>query len=132
MLFTALFLTAGLTAPQDVEPDAVADDRLPLAVLYAGDTQHERAQHWLAFLREHFTRVGSVFLNDLSHEAAASYDVVLIDWRPRLLAKGANPAEREPQGSSLRAWLPVGFTRPVVAIGATGGELGPQHKFEWF
>lgn len=125
MLLAALCLVS-------IQAGTAVDARLPLSVLYAGDPAHERARHWLAFLREHFARAEPILLDNLSDTAAAGFDVVLADWRPRMAAEGTNPVKREPRGSNSRAWLPRGFRRPVVAIGAVGGELGRSHKFDWF
>lgn len=126
MLLAALLAVSAQDAP------AAAESRLPLSVLYAGDPELERARDWSEFLRENFARTKTILLDDLSDAAAAEFDVVVADWRSRGPAKSGNPSDREPQGGDSRAWLPRGFTRPVVAIGAVGGELGRSVKLHWF
>jgi hypothetical protein len=133
-VFTWITSLALVGALQDPTPPAApsakaADSKLPLAVLYAGCPGTEREKNFVAFLRSHFARVESIVLGDVSMDTAAAFDVVVADWKERYkyvdgVAKG--------YAGGISSWsLPQRFTKPVVMVGAVGGEIVPWSKIGW-
>ncbi len=126
-----LIVAAFLSAIPSAVPPRVDDarERIDLAILYAGDVEHERAQDWTAFLRERFRVVDAIGLRSLTQAAASGYDVVVADWRPRYLrSKGGLEWNED---SSPGYVLPDGFDKPVVMVGSVGGQIAPHGKIGW-
>jgi len=101
-----------------------------LSVLYAGCQGSERETRFVAFLREHFTNVGTTTLFALTKESACSFDVVVADWVSRYTYEGGK-AKSYDASSDPNARLSVEFTKPVVMIGAVGGHLADWSKIGW-
>jgi len=116
-----LFLSPALRAQDAPAHEPAAD----LAVLYAGDLETERAEHWIAFLEQWFPDVAAISLNELDQDSAAAYDVVVADWRSRY-ANGSYASDSSPSAN-----LPPGFDRPILMIGAVGSEISRDPAFNW-
>ena len=97
-----------------------------LAVLYAGHPESPRAAAYVGFLREWFARVDQIDLEKLNVAAAQDYDVVVADWKRRYGGKGGYDSD-----SGHRATIGSDFTKPIVMIGAVGGELARDGKIGW-
>ena len=111
-------------------PRAPQDAKQPLAVLYAGAPDGEREKAFVAFLQQHFAKVGTVGLEQLTPEAAAPYDVVVADWKRRYVPQANGKVEFD-SNAGHRYALPRGFTKPIVMLGAVGGEIAPWSKIGW-
>ena len=88
-----------------------------LSVLYAGDPESPRTERFTAFLSPWVQRVEAISLKDLDAEAAAKFDVVVADWHRRYGEDGYQGGEAH--GMQLER----DFKKPVVMVGAVGGEL---------
>jgi hypothetical protein len=108
--------------------DAAGDAKLPLAVLYAGFPGTEREKDFVALLKQHFDKVESTNLGSISMKSAAPFDVVIADWKERSQHVDGKATNYLP-GSAFR--LDEGFTKPIVMIGAVGGEIAPWSKIGW-
>lgn len=96
-----------------------------LRVMYAGATDLDRGQAFLGLLRAGFSQVDAIDLKSLNASAAASYDVVVADWKRRWGPDGVIIDYDWPE-----LHLGFEFTKPVVLI-ASGGRSIQQHtKFE--
>ena len=102
----------------------------PLAVLYAGEPGSEREARWLAFLRAECARAESVDLRKLTPGAAADFDVVVADWSRRYVA-GADGKYEFDSDSGHGATLPSALEKPVILLGAVGGEVARASKIGW-
>lgn len=111
-------------------PRAAQDAKQPLSVLYAGAPGGEREQAFVAFLEQHFAKVGSVSLEKLSMETAAPYDVVVADWKRRYVPQADGKVEFDSKAGHGFG-LPRKFTKPIVMLGAVGGEIAPWSKIGW-
>ena len=98
---------------------------IDLHVLYAGDLSLDRAADWKGFLEEHFSRVDTIDVANISDETTAEADVVIFDGAYELMDN--------------RIYLPKipamsrEFTRPVIMIGAAAGKTLTQMdlKLDW-
>ena len=106
--------------------ESVLGDAGKLAVLYAGHPESPRAAAYVGFLREWFARVDQIDLEKLNVAAAQDYDVVVADWKRRYGGKGGYDSD-----SGHRATIGSDFTKPIVMIGAVGGELARDGKIGW-
>ena len=68
----------------------------------------------------------AIALGELSTKAAKPYDVVIADWRRRYSSEGEYIRD-----SSSNGRLPDGFSKPVIMIGAVGGEIQRRSKIDW-
>lgn len=109
---------------------AAAARKEPLAVLYAGAPGSEREARWLAFLRAECARAESVDLRKLTPGAAADFDVVVADWSRRYVA-GADGKYEFDSDSGHGATLPSALEKPVILLGAVGGEVARASKIGW-
>ncbi len=128
-ILAALFLLAlALAGPAAARAQLGAvelGDASRTRVLYAGFPGGEREQAFVGFLRGWFADVEAIDLRELSGETAAGWDVVVADWRARW-QDGTFDASRAPD-----ARLPATFVKPVVLVGAVGGEITPRTKIDW-
>src|SRR5262245_3019502 len=92
-----------------------------LKVLYIGDADTPRAQHFTGFLAKNVGRVEVASRKDFKPADAAAFDVVLLDW-PQ-----SNTAREERQGPS-----PLGdrasWSKPTVLLGSAGLNLAVVWK----
>lgn len=95
-------------------------------ILYAGSPGGFREGAYVEFLRGWFDVVDAIDLRGLDAAAAAPYDVVLADWRS-WYGNDGYPEEHESHDTRL----PADFAKPVILIGAVGGELVPESKIGW-
>jgi hypothetical protein len=58
----------------------VAEERLPLHVLYVGNASTARADNFAGLLKQYFARVTVANRIGFKPDTAASADVVLLDW----------------------------------------------------
>lgn len=110
--------TVGPTHAEEAAPAVASPPQLKtLSVLYAGDPESPRTERFTAFLTPWVKQVEAISLKDLDEERAAKFDVVVADWHRRYGEGGYQGGE----GHGLK--LGRDFKRPVVMIGAVGGEL---------
>lgn len=104
----------------------LADEKLPLKVLYAGEPGSAREKEFVEFLDGQFTQIGKVDLRTFKSADAERFDVVIFDWSPRYRDASSMPVQVHPK-------LDADFDRAAVMIGATGGEIGSQQrlKLDW-
>ena len=109
------------TLPTQAEEAAAKVDSPPelkgLSVLYAGDPLSPRTAHFSEFLAQWVKKVETISLKDLDAEKAAAFDVVVADWHRRYGEDGYEGGA--PHGMALA----MGFKKPVVMLGAVGGEV---------
>jgi hypothetical protein len=119
-------------SPAPVSPQEITQQsRQTLAVLYAGCPNTEREKTFVEFLRANFTKVESTSLEGLTLEQAKPFDVVVADWKSRYKRGPDGRASEYDGGSGHSKQLPKDFTKPVVMIGAVGGEIAPWSKIGW-
>ena len=94
-----------------------------LSVLYAGFPGTPRERSFVKLLGSAFARVETIELEKLNSTSAESFDVIVADWSERF-EEGRFVG---PQGFENR--LGREFTRPIVMVGAIGGRLPEQTKF---
>jgi len=128
-LATAVQDPPARTQPQASPVDVAASDgKLPLGVLYAGFPGTDREKDFVALLKQHFAKVETTNLGSISMKTAAPFDVVIADWKERFKyvdGKATNYVE----GPAFR--LDEDFTKPIVMIGAVGGEIATWSKIGW-
>src|SRR5262245_11102879 len=73
-------LVAVLAALAGSGPTAPAAEKVNLKVLYAGNPGSPRAKDFVAFLGQHFARVGEANYEKFKAEEARGFDVVIFDW----------------------------------------------------
>jgi hypothetical protein len=93
-----------------VAAERAADPAIPLHILYVGKAG-PRADHFAAFLKEHFTRVTVADSKGFDPATAKPADVVLFDWSQSDgdLRAGPNPLGR------FEDW-----TKPTVLLSSAG------------
>jgi hypothetical protein len=100
-------------------------DKINLRVLYAGRPGDARTAEFVAFLGQHFTKVGEASYSDFEPKMADGYDVVLFDAA----------RERVPNRIGLppKPKLPPDYNRASVLIGGAGVmAVEPlKTKFDW-
>jgi hypothetical protein len=125
-------------APQQPAPQQLArpaashaatDPKQRLAILYAGCPGTEREKDFVAFLNEHFVKVETTSLGSLSPKTAAPYDVVIADWKERY--KYVDGRATEYTSGTSAFGITEEFTKPIVMIGAVGGEIALWSKIGW-
>jgi len=128
-------LAAALAALTVSGQPAAAAEKVHLKVLYAGNPGSPRAKDFVAFLGQHFARVGATDYEKFKAEEAKGFDVVVFDWTS-IYPRGEG-GKIDSKVTSLRSpkapRLPADFDRPAVLIGAAGGSLaGPLRlKIDW-
>ena len=98
-----------------------ATDLDKLKVLYVGDTNTPRAQHFTGFLGENVGRVEAASRKDFQPAQAAEFDVVLLDWPQSVTARDERNG-RSPLGDRA-AW-----SKPTVLLGSAGLNLAVVWK----
>ncbi len=89
---TLMFATAGHT---------LADEKIPLKVLYAGKSDDNRTEDYRVFLSAHFQTVTIRDYLTLKPEDACECDVVLLDW------PDAPPRDMAAGRFLFRTWAPI-------------------------
>jgi hypothetical protein len=117
-----LLLPVLLGSAQDQEEMGEA---AKLKILYAGKPCDVREERFLKLLRSHFLKVDAISLWELSPAKAGGYDVVVADWGRRYKRGGFSSEEGH------RFQLSPDFVKPVVMIGAVGGEIQHHTKLDW-
>jgi hypothetical protein len=111
---TRLLILAGCAAlAVAIGARAGTPARIDLWLLYAGHPGSVREQDFVAFLTQHFSRVGTGDLTQFTPGSAVGYDVVLMDYDIEGLAAFE---------TKLPA-LPLDYSKPTVTIGVAGGLL---------
>src|SRR5262245_27579203 len=95
-------------------------------ILYAGKPGDPREAQFVELLKSRFTHVKSIDLNQLSSASAKDFDVIVADWTRRYGGKGEFKSDRQP-----RLALNGDFAKPIVMIGAVGGEIQQHTKLDW-
>ncbi len=97
------------------------EDRIALAVLYAGDPKSERTTDFRGFLEGHFSKVGVAGYLSLSPEDTKDYDVVIMDW-PELPPRDAGGFKRPDLGPD--------YDRPTILIAGGTLAVGRHRKLK--
>lgn len=100
-----------------------------LHVLYAGYEGGHRERVFAEFLGEHFDRVETIPLAELSMDRAKDSDVVIADWVSRYGCDGYEELENRLHSAPLD--LPADFTKPVVAMTYVGTQVRGGYKLDW-
>jgi len=120
-------LTFLLALPaQAQDPAAELGGGRSLSILYAGHLESPRATRYVDFLKEWFAKVDAIDLHDLNAKTARPHDVVVADLRRRYGDGGSFDSD-----SGHRANIAEDFSKPVIMIGAVGGELARGGKIDW-
>src|SRR5262245_62778785 len=119
--FAAIAAALIIAAPNP----ALAGDKQPLRVLYAGCPGSQRETDFLAFLREQFAKAESCSAEKFKPEMADGFDVVLFDWRKIVIEKDGQVRIDLPQVA-----LPERYARATVLIGGMGGMMGNTNKLK--
>jgi hypothetical protein len=114
-------LVAALAALALPGPTAAAE-KVNLKVLYAGNPGSPRAKDFVAFLGQHFARVGETDYGKFSAEEAKGFDVVILDGTNMPPGgEGGKAGANRTGGSSWRSTrLSPDFDRPAVLVGTVG------------
>lgn len=125
----ATTLAALMMASQAVAAD---EKNIDVKVLYAGKPGDARTKAYVAFLQQHFVRVGETDYEKFKPDEAKGFDVVIFDW-PSIYPRDKD-GKIVPKFSHLNSpkspKLPEDFDRPAVLVGAVGGYLGGQLKLK--
>ncbi len=116
-------------APQAANSTAT-HAKLPIKILYAGDLDSPHSAHWMEFLAREFEHVESTSLDRLSNSKASSFDVVVADWKRRYVPNADGKIAFDGQGGHGYS-LPDDFAKPVIMLGAVGGEIVRGSKIGW-
>ena len=123
----ATFATTTALPAQDIARDTAEatakPKKLAVRVLYAGDEDHPRTEQWRQFLGNHFTKVETIQLSELSQKTTEGFDVVIVD----------GPTPYKPNRKFK--WLPppvLGeeYDRPTILMGAAGGSTVRSAKIK--
>jgi hypothetical protein len=113
----------------------LADERIALAVLYAGNPGGDRAQDYTRFLQKHFNRVGTADYSKFTADQAKGYDVVVLDWGPIYPRDqdGKIPNKIESLNLPKAPVLSEEYSRSTLMIGAVAGTIGKalRLKIDW-
>lgn len=99
-----------------------AADLDKLKVLYLGDTNSPRVQHFEGFLRENVAQVKAMPRNAFKQPDADAFDVVLLDWPQSDTARDERKTGRSPLGERST------WTKPTVLLGSAGLNLAAAWK----
>src|SRR5262245_19275708 len=117
-----LFTIAGIAATLlGVSGAAGAADLDNLKVLYIGDPDTPRAQHFTGFLGKNVGQIEAASRHDFKPANAEGFDVVLLDW-PQSGAAREERKGRSPLGDRA-AW-----SKPTVLLGSAGLNLAVVWK----
>ena len=100
---------------------AGAADLDKLKVLYIGEPDTPRAQHFTGFLGKNVGQVKAVSRENFKPASAAGFDVVLLDW-PQSDSAREERKGRSPLGERA-AW-----SKPTVLLGSAGLNLAVVRK----
>ena len=111
----ALLLAGGSPSSLRAEASSVAPDgKLPLNVLYVGDTERNRAHAFAGFLSEHFQGSEAIHRDLFEPADAEDFDVVLLDWSQTEVDLMAMDELESPLGSREE------WTKPLVLLDSAG------------
>jgi hypothetical protein len=102
-------LFAGLLATP-----ALAEEKIDLAVLYAGVKDDPRTAEFTEFLSKTFTRVTAIDLGTLTAGTAGAADVVIVDAPSPCKEGGKFEFPKEPA-------LGTDYAKPTILMGDAGG-----------
>jgi hypothetical protein len=125
MLLTLSFVLLGLT-PQD--PPAATPKtpkKLPVSVLYAGESGTPREALFLDFLRSRFEKVASVPSGELLKSRGEGFDVVIADGATDLIDN------RLEMRGCTKLDFPADWTKPTVLIASSGRAVEKTTKIGW-
>jgi len=100
--------------------------KINLRVLYAGRPGDARTAEFVAFLGQHFTKVGEVSYSDFEPKTADGYDVVIFDAASKRTTPNSLGLPKRPK-------LPPDYDRASVLIGGAGvmAVMPLQPKLDW-
>ncbi len=93
---------------------AAADDKIPLKLLFVGESKSDRAKDFAHFLDSRFASVKVVDREHFDPASAASADVVLLDWSQRSVNIMNMQELKSPLGPR-ESW-----SKPLVLLGSAG------------
>jgi hypothetical protein len=117
-----------------------ARGKYSLKVLYIGDPGTQRANDFVRFLEEHFTRAHAVSWESFNPSRAAGWDVVLLEWPQAKTGKtgitfnpasGAFPNFEQIMEKRLGPCLlgpRESWSKPTVLLGSAGLNLAMSWK----
>jgi len=92
--------------------------KIALNIVYMGQPDTARANDFVQFLREHFTKVEVMDVAKFDAAQTAPYDLVILDY---------DPASKDiPKLSKLN--LPADYAKPTVLEGIFGARVGTALK----
>lgn len=116
-------LTSALAALMLASQAVAADERIDVKVLYAGKPGDARTKDYVAFLRQHFVRIGETDYEKFQPAEAKDFDVVIFDW-PSIYPRDKD-GKIAPKFTGLKQPKPPKLTedfhRATMLIGAAGG-----------
>jgi len=86
--------------------------KIDLAIIYYGDLKSDRGKDFVAFLTEHFTKVGQGELTAFGKQEAGRYDVAILDYDELKVVNKQIRMPPIPFDSS--------YSHPTMTLGATG------------
>jgi hypothetical protein len=100
--------------------------KIGLRVLYAGRPGDARTAEFVAFLGQHFAKVGEVSYSDFEPKMADGYDVVVFDAASKRMTPNSLGLPKRPN-------LPPDYDRASVLIGGAGvmAVMPLQPKLDW-
>lgn len=93
-----------------------------LKVLFLGDTNSPRVQHFEGFLRENVAQVKVMPRAAFKQPAAAGFDVILLDWPQSDAARNERKKSLSPLGDRAT------WSKPTVLLGSAGLNLAAAWK----
>ena len=111
---------------------ASSAETIQLKVLYAGKPGDARTKDYVAFLQQHFVRVGETDYEKFKPEEAKDFDVVIFDW-PSIYPRDKD-GKISPKFTGLNSPHPPklleNFDRPAILIGAAGSSATNQLRLK--
>jgi hypothetical protein len=125
LLLAAVLPFAPPAAAEEIEVHPLGEQR-KLKVLYAGVEGTPRYDAFAAFLRAHFDGFAAIDVAKLDEGAAAPFDVVVAD------GKRLYPMDpKSPSIDQASCGIGATFSKPIVMIGAMGGDVQHHTKLDW-
>jgi hypothetical protein len=124
--WTLTFFSAAAAAFGQAPAREGLGDAKKLKILYAGYPGGSREASYTKFLRSWFDKVEAIDLQKLDTSTAAPFDVVIADWGSQY---GNDGYPKELADANVK--LGAGFSKPLVVIGAVGGQFSSRSLFDW-
>jgi hypothetical protein len=119
----SLVLVLGALTSQQPLPQQPSSEKLPLAILYAGNAGTPYSAAWVKFLGEHSARVQSISGSALKREDLEGFDLLVVDGEVESHERGA---ELTLKSEKIQLGLDDLQGFPVVLMGGQGGFLSDE------